>query len=338
MTKYFKQGVCNTPAQKKYMEDKKQHEINLLDVIQIVFRGIGKFCLNILHLAGNTLRLLWRHKILTCILLVTFVALGYYAGRPANRIFRAEAMAIINGSLAHTVMDASRRLANASHLSDFTTLSAKLDLPDSIAKNIVGISSYFVIDFLNDSTPDMVDFRGSHSWTDTLNVRMPNRLYFRVLTRNVSQIPVFEQAFLNYFNTNTRILSEFNVGKNSLQRRISMYDREINRLDSMANISYFQFPQQQAEFRWNTLLVGRQEIQFVYEDLIFLYDQKRRAELELANFTAPVVLPTGFIVNPRPERGRIRSMANYGIAGLFIAIGLSLLVENRKRIFSYLSN
>ena len=319
------------------MEEKKQNEINLLDVIQIVFRGIGKFCLSLLHLAGNTLRLLFRNKVLVFIVLVVFSALGYYAGRPANRIFRAEAMAIINGSLAHTVMDASRRLASASHLSDFTTLSAKLDLPDSIAKNIIGISSYFVIDFLNDSTPDMVDFRGRHSWTDTLNVRMPNRLYFRVLTRNVSQIPTFEKAFLNYLNTNPRILGEFNVSKNNLQRRIDMLNRETHRLDSMADISYFHFPGQQVDLRWNSLFVGRQDVQLVHRDLRLLYDLKRRDELELANSTAPVVLPTGFIVNPRPERGRIRSMANYGIAGLFIAIGLSLFVENRRRIFSYLS-
>ena len=319
-------------------KEKKQNEINLIDVFRIVFGGIGKFCVWSLHLAGNSLRLLWRHKTLTCILLVAFVALGFYMGRSENRVFRAEAMAIINGPSAHTVMEATGRLANASDLSDFTTLSSKLNLPDSIAQNIARISSYFVIDFLNDSTPDMVDFRGRHSWTDTLNVRMPNRIYFRVLTRNVSQIPVFEQAFLNYLNTNTRILSEFNVGKNNLQRRVDMFNRETHRLDSMANISYFHLPGQQVDVRWNSLFVGRQEIQFVYEDLMFLYEQKRRAEIELANFTAPVVLPTGFIVSPRPENPRIRTMAIYGVMGLFIAIGLSLLVENRKRIFSYLSN
>ena len=320
------------------MEEKKQNEINLLDLIQLCFRGIGKFGLNLLKLLGNTLRLLYRNKILTCIVLAIFIAIGFYMGRSSNRVYRAEAMAILNGSLAHTVKEVSRRLENASQLSDFTTLSTKLNLPDSIANNIVGISSFYVIDFLNDSTPDVVDFRNNHSWTDTLNVRMPSRLYFKILTRNVSQIPVFEQAFLNYFNTDTQILDEFNVRKNNLNQQINMLDIEIHRLDSMANITYFKFPDQQIDFRGNTLLIGEQRKQLLHWDLRILQERKMRKELEFANYSAPIVLPTGFIVNPRPEKGRIKYMANYGIVGLFIAIGLSLFVENRKRIFKYLSN
>jgi hypothetical protein len=320
------------------MEEKKQNEINLLDLMQMFFRGLGKFGLMLLNLLGNTLRLLYRNKVLTCIVLVLCIVFGFYLGRPSNRVYRAEAMAILNGSLAQTVKDASRRLENTSQLSDFTTLSAKLNLPDSIAHNIVGISSYYVIDFLNDSTPDMVDFKNKHSWTDTLNVRMPNRLYFRILTRDVSQIPVFEQAFLNYFNTDTRILSEFNVKKNSMKREIDLLDTEINRLDSMADIAYFRgFTDQQIDLRWNTLLVGEQRKQLIYKDFLYLQNLKTKREIEFANFTAPVVMPTGFIVKPRPETGRMKYMAICGIVGVFIAIGLSLFVENRKCIFNYLS-
>jgi len=320
------------------MEEKKQNEINLLDVIQIVFRGIGNFCLYLLHLAGNTLRLLYRNKVLVLIVLAVFVAFGFYAGRSSNHVFRAEAMAVLNGPSSHMVMEVTRRLTNASELSDFTTLSSKLNLPDSVARNIVGIHSYFVIDFLNDSTPDKIDFSGRHSLTDTLNVRMPNMLYFRVLTRNVYQMPALEQAFLNYLNDNAWILSEYDVAKNSLQRRLDMLNRETHRLDSMANISYFRFPEQQLEFRGNTLLVGQQSKQLIHWELVALYERKRILEQELAGFTAPVVLPTGFIVNPRPERGRLGSMAIFGFLGIFVAIGLCLFVENRKHIFGYLSN
>jgi len=318
-------------------EEKKQNEINLLDLMQLFFRGLKKCGLSLLNLLGNTLRLLYRHKILTCIILAFGIAYGYYSGRPSNRVFRAEAMAVLNGSLAQTVKEVSRQLENASQLSDFTSLSARLDLPDSIARNIISIESFYVIDFLNDSTPDMVDFGHRHSWKDTLNVRMPNRLFFRVRTRDVSQLPVFEQAFVNYFNTNAQLLGEFNVKKSNLAQEIRMLDSELIRLDSLADISYFRWlPEQQVEFRGNTLFVGEQRKQLFHWDFQVVQRRKMRREFEFVNFTAPVVLPTGFIVSPHPEKGRIRYMATYFFIGLIVSISLSLFIEHRKHILNYL--
>jgi len=318
------------------MEEKKQNEINLLELIQLFFRGLKKLGLNLLNLLGNTLRLLYRHKILTCIILAFGVAYGFYSGRPENRIYRAEAMAILNGSLAQTVKEVSRQLENASPASHFTSLSARLDLPYDVADNIVSISSFYVIDFLNDSTPDMVDFRNRHSWKDTLNVRMPNRLYFQIRTRDISQIPVFEEAFLNYFNTNARLVGEFEVKKRNLAQEIRLLGRELHRLDSMADISYFRFPEMHVQLHRNTLLVGEQEKQLLYEDMMFVQNKKLRREFEFVNFTAPVVLPTGFIVSPHPERGRIGFMMTYFFFALAISIFLSLFIEHRKCIFNYL--
>jgi len=321
-------------------EEKKQNEINLLELMQMFFRGLKKCGLNLINLLGNTLRLLYRNKVLTCVILALSIAFGFSMGRSDNRVFRAEAMAILNGSLAQTVKEVSRQLENASHLSDFTSLSSRLSLPYEIANNIISIESFYVIDFLNDSTPDMVDFRHRHSWTDTLNVRMPNRLFFRVRTRDVSQLPVFEQAFLNYFNTNTQLLGEFNVRKNNLAQEIQILNSELIRLDSLADFSYFRDISggQQIDFRWNTLFVGEQRTQMLHRYFSIVQNRKTVRELEFVSFTAPVVLPTGFIVNPHPERGRIGYMLNYFLIGLAIAISLSLFIEHRKRIFNYLSS
>jgi len=319
------------------MEEKKQNEINLLDLMQMFFRGLKKCGVSLLNLLGNTLRLLYRHKTLTCIVLAIGIAFGYYSGRPANRVFHAEAMAILNGSVAQTVKEVSRQLENASQLSDFTSLSAKLDLPDSIARNIISIESFYVIDFLADGTPDKVDFSHRHSWTDTLNVRARNRLFFRVRTRDVSQLPVFEEAFLNHFNTNSQLLGAFNARKGNLVQEIQILNSELVRLDSLAEISYFEaFTNQQIVFRENALLVGEQRKQMLHREFAIVQDRKTWRELEFAHFTAPVVLPTGFIVSPQPEKGRIRYMATYFFIGLVVAISLSLFIEHRKRILNYL--
>jgi len=314
------------------MKENDSKEINLIDIILGFFRWLKKLGWSILILLGNSLRILFRNKVLTCIILTLSIALGIYSGRPSNREYRAEAMAILNGSLAQTVREASLLLATSSGLSNFTTL------PENVTNNITEIASFYVIDFLNDSTPDMVDFKHKHSWQDTLNVRMPNRLYFRIKTRDVSEIPVFQEAFLNYFNTNSRLLGEFNAKKNNLSQEIHLLNSEINRLDSMANISYFRgFTDQQIQFKRNTLLVGEQKKHLLYTDFLLLQKLKLKREVEFINCTEPVVLPTGFIVNGHYEAGYVEYVLIYSLIGFIVSILLSLLIEHRKCILDYLS-
>lgn len=319
------------------MEENNSKEINLIDLLLSFFGWLKKIGIGFLNLLGNTLRLLFRHKILNFLILIFCIALGFYMGRSSKREYRAEAMAILNGSIAQTVKEVARQLESSSALGDFTTLSSKLSLPDSVTNNITEIASFYVIDFLNDSTPDMVDFKNKHSLEDTLNVRMPNRLYFRIKTRNVSQIPAFETAFLNYFNTDERLVREYNIKKDNLSHEIQLLDSEMNRIDSMAKLLYFRDQEPQVQMNYNRLLVGEQKKQLFYKDLINLQENKLKKEMEFVNFTEPVVLPTGFIVNTRHENGRMRYTIISCLIGLGFAILLSLLIENRKCIFNYLS-
>jgi len=323
---------------KENMEEKNSKEINLLDLILIFFNWLKKLGLNILNVFGNTLRLLYRHKLINCFIFVVCIAVGFfYLGRSSNREYKAEAMAILNGSISQSVKDVSRQLENFSILSDFTTLSARLSLPDSITKNVTEIKSFYVIDYLNDSTPDLIDFKNKHSLDDTLNIKMPNRLYFRIKTKNVNQVPVFEEAFLNYFNTNERLVREFEVKRNFLSQEIRLINSEINRIDSLAGLSYFKDNNSQIQFTSNQLLVGEQRKQLFYRDFKFLHNEKIKKELEFANYIAPVVLPTGFIVDIRHETGRVKYTAICCLIGLAFSILLSLFLENRKCIFNYLS-
>ena len=318
------------------MEENNSKELNLLDLLRMFFNWLKRLGWSFLRLLGNCLRLLCRNWAVTLVVLAASVAVGLYLGRTENRKYKAEAMAILNGSTSQTVMEVTRQLATSSPLSDFTKLSTKLGLHDSIARNIAGIESFYVIDFLNDSTPDMVDFKWKHPLEDTLNVRMPNRLYFRIKTKNVSQLPAFEQAFTDYFNRNERLVEEFNVKRNNLQGEIALLDSEIHRIDSMATITYLHEPQMQAQIKWNTLLVGEQERQLLYSDLLSLQKLKGKREAELASCTAPVVLPDGFMVSPRPVHGRIFYLVVCGMIGAFVAMLIELLIENRKCIAQYL--
>ncbi|NDV46429.1 hypothetical protein D0T49_05165 [Paludibacter sp. 221] len=319
------------------MDKKDEKEMSLLELIKSFFNWLKKIGLGLLNLLGEVTRLLFRHKILTSIILILCILCGLYLSRHSVRRYEADAMAILNGSLAQTVKEVSSQLETASPLSNSSTLSAKLSLPDSITRNILEIKSFYVIDFLNDSTPDVVDFKHKHDLTDTINIRMHNRLYFRIKTKNVSQLPVFESAFVNYFNTNDRLQYEFQTKKANLAKKIELTDAEINRLDSLAKFSYFRNSDLQLQMAYNRLYVGDQRKQLFYEDMLGLQNQLLKDEIEFVNFTEPVVLPTGFVVNPQAKNNRTKCLLISISIGVALSILLSLMVENRKRIFSYLS-
>ena len=318
------------------MEENNSKELNLLDLIRMFFNWLKRLGWGILRLLGNWLRMLCRNWAVTLVVLAASVAVALYLGRTENRKYKAEAMAILNGSISQTVMEVTQQLSLSSPLSDDTKLSAKLGLPDSIARNIAGIESFYVIDYLNDSTPDMVDFKRRHSLEDTLNVRMPNRLYFRVKTKNVRQLPAFEQAFTDYFNRNERLVKEFNVKRANLQGEISLLDAEIHRIDSMATITYLHEPYMQAQIKWNTLLFGEQERQMLYGDLLFLQKTEREARSGTGQLHRPRGVARWLHGNAPPVHGHIFYLVICGVIGAFVAMLIELLIEHRKTILDYL--
>ncbi|HET7732853.1 MAG TPA: hypothetical protein VFK73_03365, partial [Paludibacter sp.] len=216
------------------------------------------------------------------------------------------------------------------------SFAAKLSLQDSIAKNIVGFQSFYVIDYLKDNVADKVDFANNHSLTDTLNLKMKDRLYFQIKTLNISQVPKIQAALLNYFNKNVVMKTEFDQKKNELVNRIQICNIESQRIDSLAKISYFKNIDQQLRFENNKLLLGDQKKQLFYDELLRLNDIRSYSEMKLADFKQPVDLPSDFVVNPNPINGR----GKYGVYSLIIGYALGLLIvillDNLKKIKTFL--
>ncbi|HET7734271.1 MAG TPA: hypothetical protein VFK73_10580, partial [Paludibacter sp.] len=304
------------------MEENNSKEINLLQLINSVIDWLVKVAKGALNLVGKLIKLSYKYKIVTGIILILSVAYGQYMARPSARVYNAEAMAMLYGSEAQTVKEVSKQLENTLATNNLISFAAKLSLPDSIAKNIVGFQSFYVIDYLKDNVADKVDFANNHSLTDTLNLKMKDRLYFQVKTLNISQVPKIQAALLNYFNKNSVMKTEFEQRKTELINRIQICNIESQRIDSLAKISYFKNIDQQLSFENNKLLLGDQRKQLFYDELLRLNDIRSYSEMRLADFKQPVDLPSDFVVNPNPLNGR----GKYGVYSLIIGYALGLLI------------
>ena len=318
------------------MEETNTKEINLLQLINLFFNWLLKIGKIILDLIVYLVQLAYRHKSIVLISISICLVFGLYFSRPSAKVYKAEAMAMLYGSETQTVKEVSKQLENSVGSNNLFSLATKLSLPDSVARNIVGIQSFFVIDYLKDGVADMVDFKNNHSLTDTLNLRMKDRIYLQIKTTNISQIPKVQAAILNYFNTNKVMKSQFDIKRSEIIQQIKICDVESKRIDSLAKFSYFKDIDKQVRFEKDKLLIGDQKKQLFYDDLMRLQDIKSYAQNKLTNYNQPMELPSGFVVYPTPENGTVK----YGVIAIFIGFVISLilsgLIENLKKILAFL--
>lgn len=325
------------------MEDKNAKEVNLLDLISLVGKWVLDVTKKLFQFIGFLLQLVFKHWVVTAIVLLLSIVAGQYLARPSAKKYEAGGMAMLYGCENTTVREVFRQLQNSIISKDATSLSSMklatvLGINDSIAKNIVQLQSYNVIDYLDDATPDLVDFDNNHSLKDTMNLVMRNQIYIKVQTLKPSQIKLFQDALLAYFNNNPMLKSEFESSKAGLANRIQICDTEIKRLDSLANISYFKDSDKKISLDNNNLIVGEQKKQLFYNDLLALQDIRNNSNNRLLLYKKPVDFPAGLIVNPAPLNGRLK----YGVYSLFIggllALMLVYLIDNLKNIVNFLTN
>ena len=317
------------------MEENNTKEINLLQLITLFFNWLKKVLIGLINAISYIIRLSYRNMIIVIIVITISIIIGQYLARPSARTYNAEGMVMLYGTESQTVKEVCKQLENSLASNKQISLATKLSLPDSVAKNIVQVQSFYVIDYLKDKTPDKIDFDNNHSSTDTLNLRMKDRLYFRLKIRKISQMAKIENAIVNYLNNNFVLKTEFVNHKNEFVQQIKICDLELQRIDSLAKVSYFKNNNQQMSFENNKLIVGEQKKQLFYDDLLRLQSIKTYAQIRLSEFIHPVEIPSGFVINPTPLNGRVK----YGVLSLFfgfvIGIVIAGLKENIKNINSY---
>ncbi len=315
----------------------KEKEINLLQLISIFIQWLKNVILSVLNIIVYLLRLSFRKKFITISVVILTVCLGLYLSRPSARIYKAEAMAFLYGAGSHTVKDVSTQIENSLPSNKLYSLSTKLSLPDSIAKNIVSFQSFYVISYYKNGVAEKVDLTNSHNINDTLNVKLENRLYFQLQIKKINQLPKIQAAVLNYFNTNPVMISEFMSKRNEYINRIEICNVESKRIDSLAKISYYKSIDQQLKFDNNKLLLGDQRKQLFYDDLIRLNDIKSNSELTLSTFKEPVVLSSGFVISSTPINSRFKYLIYSLVGGYLISLLIAGLFENLKKIMTFLN-
>ena len=312
--------------------------MNLFDLTAAFFRWIGKLCVAFWHLCLNSLRLSLRYWFVSLPCVLIAAGIGFYYSRPLNRIYKAEALVYLNGPTAEDIKQAYQPMLNAYYFFPNQDIAQVLDLTADQVDGLRNFEMFNVIDYNNDSTADVVDYKHKRKLTDTINVYMPNVVCLRFKTKRPDNVPVVGEHLLAYLNNHPSLQASFQKKRALQERKVQFCHDQIEKLDSLTTAFYFeQGGTKQAQLKWGDgFVLGKRELKLFTDQIMEFYNTTEKADRELALCTAPVVAQQPFVTIPRAINGRVKCTIISILLGYIIGCLIALAIRRRKDILEWL--
>ncbi len=308
--------------------------MNLFDLIAAFFRWIGRVCKKSFALFLDSLHLSLHYWFVSVPVIILFAGLAFYYSRPLNRIYKAEGIVYLNGPLIEDVKQVFKPVEQNYHFFPGQDLQKILNLTEDETDGLRRFEIFNVIDYNNDSTVDMVDYKRNHKLDDTINVVMPHVLCIRFLTKRPDNVPVVGEHMIAYLNNSAALKAAYEKKKVLLERKATFWHDQLEKLDSLTSAFYFeQGASAQAQMKWgNGMVLGRREIALFLPEIMDAYKKAEDVDHELAKATAPVVIQQQFTTLPRAINGRLKCLVLAVIIGYIIGALIALIISKRKDI------
>ncbi len=311
-------------------------EMNLFDLCAAFGRLIGRSVKGVFGTIGSWIRLSLRKWWIVLPMVAVALVLSYYYSREENRIYEVNAVAILNGASKTVVAQEYTALSKACATFQHQNLGLMLGVPSEWAADNFRFVTYDVIDFMDDQTPDMVDYTSKMSHTDTLAVHIPDMLALQFRTRKPNDVPVLQEAIMSYLNTRGSILAPYAQYRTNLEREAKFHHDQLEKLDSLTSAFYFADHHTQIKSSpWN-LMMGTREVKLFLEDIQDEMKLLQQSDARLAYANAPVVLLTPFVVTPHAVNGPIKCAAIAVLMSWLLALAIASLVEQREKILPWI--
>ncbi len=300
------------------LQDTK-HELSLWELCLICCRAIGRFFNSLWQVCLNSLRLALQRWYIVLPFIILGLVGGLYFSRKANRIYNVGAMVHLSGVNRTDVNRLYTSLCSATpdYINTQQTLASLLQITPEQAAKLRKFKTCGVIDFQNDSIPDVIDKKNKHDLSDTVTVIMPNYLYLSFQTKAPQEAQLIGEAIINYLNHDASLQTAFAAHKQVLQRKVDFCRTQVDKLDSLTTTFYFeQTGKGQMQYnRWSSaLVVGERSIELLHPDILHLIRDLEFVEKQFTMATAPVVPMGQFVVEPRPINGFFKC----SILGIFL--------------------
>ena len=316
-----------------------EKEFNLLDFFVMSFRALGRAFRACWSAFTHVVLMMIRYWWIFVLLIGLGIVGGMYYTRFDNRIYKANAIAMINGASIPQFEQAYAPLRTVELIPNDAAIKPYLE-----SKTITRFKTFYVIDAMNDGVADYTDFDCKSNSTDTLSVRMKDRMcmQFRIKGCNLPQLRDVENALLAYLNSNEALRQSYQGYVTNLREERAFSYAQAQKLDSLTSYYYFNektvtptLPANQKSTGNVNLYVDTQ-VKLFLDDIYKQQKHMQQTDYRIQLATAPVVLENHFYLDPTPVNSRLKVM----ILALFFAWLISYicaeLLHNRKAVSAWL--
>ena len=316
-------------------ENKEQQELNLLTVFQKVFSIFFQVIKVVVKFVGYLLQLGYRYKYIFLVFIALAIAYSVYTTQSDRKVYKADFILDVNDGDSFLYSEMIKSLNQYLKDDDPKALVSVLQIPVEKTSKLSFLKSYFMIDMNKDSIPDVIDYDNKYLPSDTVNVRIQDKIVVSMGMRDIAMYQDVENAIVDYFKRNPYLISLHEARIKSLQEKEKLYDKNIVELDSLQRIEYFQ-KTNIPELKMDPKLVFKTDKQMFYHDKLNLLKQKEEIVKELTSKQDIVSVVSRFEPTKKPVNSFAKEFTINIIFALVGCLILSLYWENRKRIITYL--
>jgi hypothetical protein len=217
--------------------------------------------------------------------------------------------------------------------SNLPALSSAISMTPESAKNISDISAFWIIDASKDGVPDYVDYKGTHSVYDTVNIRMPSCLDIRVKIVSTLNLDQVRDGIIKFIESDSLYQQRNRLRIHQNNEMLGRLSYDIKQLDSLQKVKYFEETRNmQPKNGGQIVFMQEQKTQLVYSDIYNLYTKKQFFESEKELYKGIVTILSDFSLPTRRENGAMYYGKNIIPLIFFLTLAVLILLANRKRI------
>jgi hypothetical protein len=311
----------------------RDDEIDLLDL----FRKMGRTISRLANALGRAFLviivfLLKRWLPLTLSILLG-IAASYVAKTTSDSFYTSDLILRNNLVYNSDMIPYINRLHMYCLEQNSPALSNAISVTPQQVSNIIDISAFWIIDQMNDGTPDYVDYRGNHDVYDTLNVRMQDRFDVRVKIKVPQELSLIRNGIISFIERDSLFQQRSRLRTRQSQELIARLDYDILQLDSLQKIKYFvETKSRQPPNGGQMIFLQEQKTQLIYTDIHTLYSRKQAMEAEIDLFKGPVTVLSDFS-SPAIRDNGMRYYTSQFVPMFFcLALLILVLLASRKKI------
>lgn len=298
------------------MSDTKNtpQEIDLIELFGNIWNWITKIFLNVLYF-------FLRNAVLFIISGILSIGIGYTIYKATQPFYKSELLAY-----SHTI--SSSEIIQAINNWNFQNEFSELEL-----ENIKSISAQYLLDLNNDGRWDIVEDDNLEEVTDTatINKRISRAFCIRVeLYDTTLATDIKEKVFL-YLEKNPRVKDINKIRIQQKEAMIPKLEKEINDLDSLKNLQYFEDRNDNGK-AGDLMILNEKELKLFHQEIIGLYSRQQAIERELFLSSEPFEITQDFTL-PRVQENSIINILISSIKfGMIFSLLFVLLWDRRKQI------